>query len=222
MKIRTALPAAVVVLGIALAGCSSDDSASMEEGMDMGSGSGTSAETETETEAEAEAGVEFNDADVTFTRGMYPHHAQAVMMSDLVDGRTDNPEIVELAAQISAAQAPEMEQMTTLLEFFGEPVPMEMDTESGETESGEMGDTDMSEMSGMMSAEDMSALGAASGAEFDRMWLTMMITHHTGAIEMSEVELDEGINAEAQQLATDIIAAQEAEIATMNGLLEQG
>lgn len=214
MKIRTALPAAVVVLGIALAGCGSDDSSSMEEGMDMGAGSATS--------AEAEDGVEFNEADVTFTRGMYPHHAQAVMMSDLVDGRTDNPEIVELAAQISAAQAPEMEQMTTLLESFGEPVPMEMDTESGETESGEMGDTDMSEMSGMMSAEDMSALGAASGAEFDRMWLTMMITHHTGAIEMSEVELDEGINAEAQQLATDIIAAQEAEIATMNGLLEQG
>lgn len=197
MKLRIALPAAVAVLGLTLAGCGSDDTTT---GMDMGSNSTQS----------ARAGVVFNDADIMFTRMMYPHHAQAVEMADLADGRTDNPAVLDLATQISGAQAPEMEQMTALLESFGQPAPMEgMD-------SGMSGG-----MNGMMSAEEMAALEAATGAEFDQMWLTMMIAHHTGAIEMADVELADGSNTDVQQLATDIITAQEAEIEIMNGLLTQ-
>lgn len=203
MKIRTALPAVVAVLGIALAGCSSDKSTG---GMDMGSGStaGTS----------AEAGIVFNDADVMFTQMMYPHHAQAVEMADLAEGRTENPAILDLATQISGAQAPEMEQMTTLLASFGQPAPS--------ADMGDMGGMDHSGTSGMMTAEDMTALEATSGTEFDQMWLTMMVAHHTGAIEMANTELADGSNPDTQQLATDIIAAQKAEIETMNGLLAQG
>ncbi len=198
MKFRFALPAAVAVLGLTLTGCGADDTTS---GMDMGSGSNPS--------QSAQAGVVFNDADIMFTRMMYPHHAQAVEMADLADGRTDNQAVLDLATQISGAQAPEMEQMTALLESFGQPAPTDgMDGSGG--------------MNGMMSAEEMAALQASSGAEFDELWLTMMVAHHTGAIEMANVELADGSNADAQQLATDIVAAQEAEIEVMNELLARG
>lgn len=222
MKISTVVPAAAVILGIALAGCSSEDPADSTGGMDMGSDTATSegAESPVESSGVESSGVEFNDAefndaDVMFTQMMYPHHAQAVEMANLVEGRTENQAIIDLAAEISAAQAPEMEQMATLLESFGQPAPsadMGMD----------MGGMEMGGMSGMMSAEDMGALEQASGAEFDQMWLTMMIAHHTGAIEMAEMELANGQNPDAQQIATDIIAAQEAEIEQMNTLLAQG
>lgn len=197
MKIKIVVPAAAVVLGVVLAGCGDSDSMG---GMDMGSESGQN--------QQPEAGVEFNDADITFAQEMYPHHAQAVEMAELVDGRTENQAVIDLAAQIGGAQAPEMDQMAALLESFGEPAP-----------SGEMGGMDHSGMPGMMSSEDMDALAQATGAAFDRMWLTMMIEHHNGAIEMANTELADGSNTDARQLATDIIEAQQAEIETMNGLL---
>jgi len=57
--------------------------------------------------------------------------------------------------------------------------------------------------------------------DFDRMWLTMMIVHHEGAIEMSQTELAEGVNPEARQLAESIIATQQAEIDEMRAMLER-
>lgn len=62
-------------------------------------------------------------------------------------------------------------------------------------------------------------LEGASGAAFDRMFLQMMIEHHTGAIEMAEVELRDGQNADAKALAQKIIEAQRAEITQMRELL---
>jgi uncharacterized protein (DUF305 family) len=80
---------------------------------------------------------------------------------------------------------------------------------------------DHGDMPGMMSDEDMTALEEASGAEFDRMWMKMMIEHHQGAIDMAQDQLDEGANAEAKTLAQEIIDTQEAEIATMREMLDQ-
>ena len=76
-------------------------------------------------------------------------------------------------------------------------------------------------MSGMMTAGDMSKLGTLSGTEFDKTWLTMMTQHHTGAVDMAKVELARGSNADAKTLATNIVAAQQAEISLMKGLLAQ-
>ena len=78
----------------------------------------------------------------------------------------------------------------------------------------------MGNMQGMMSQSEMGAMMSAQGGEFDRLFLTGMITHHQGAITSSETELAEGESAEAQELAQEIIAAQEAEIAEMETLLE--
>ncbi len=74
-------------------------------------------------------------------------------------------------------------------------------------------------MAGMMTPEDMQALTKASGAEFDQMWLEMMIEHHEGAIDMARTELADGESTDAKALAQDIIDAQQAEITAMKGLL---
>ncbi len=205
MKFRTAIPAATLALGLAVAGCSSDSS--------TGQGSSpASAAPSSSTAPSAEAGVEFNDADVTFVTDMYPHHAQALEMATMVDGRSTNQAVIDLATQIKGAQQPEMDTMTELLTSFGKPAPS-TDTMGGMDMSGSTA------MSGMMSADDMTRLGTLSGTEFDKTWLTMMTEHHAGAVEMANTELSDGANADAKALATDIIAAQNAEIETMKGLL---
>ncbi|WP_433628921.1 DUF305 domain-containing protein [Nocardia sp. CA-120079] len=159
---------------------------------------------------------------MTFLQMMYPHHAQAVEMARLVPSRTQNEQVRALAADIETAQSPEMEQITKLLESFGKPAP----TSSGHgghnmemTTSMNMPGT--TAMPGMMSNEQMNALAAASGADFDRQWLELMIEHHTGAIAMSNTELAGGVNPDAKALATAIVGAQQAEIGTMRGMLGQ-
>jgi uncharacterized protein (DUF305 family) len=153
------------------------------------------------------AAGEHNDADVTFAQSMIPHHRQAVEMAQLAADRAEDPRVLDLASRIEGAQDPEIAEMTGWLEDWDEDVP------------DEGGHDDMSGMSGMMSSEDMDALEAASGAEFDEMFLTMMIEHHRGAVEMANTELDDGESDDAIALAQKIIDAQEAEISEMEAIL---
>lgn len=160
----------------------------------------------------------FNDADVTFAQGMIPHHQQAVEMAQMAEDRAESAELKQLASEIEAAQAPEIEQLTTWLEEWGAEVP------SGSMDDGDMGggmgDDSPSGMSGMMSAEDMSMLGDANGGDFDQMFLTMMIEHHEGAVEMAETEVADGENFDAIAMAEQIISTQEAEIEQMQSMLD--
>ena len=74
---------------------------------------------------------------------------------------------------------------------------------------------------GMMSDADMASLGKATGAAFDRMWVTMMITHHQGAVTMSQTELKSGQYGAAKTLAQSIITSQTAQIGQLKTLLTQ-
>jgi len=173
--------------------------------------------------------TEHNKADVTFATDMIQHHAQALSMVDLTMDRDLEPEVQELADSIRAAQSPEIETMSGWLQEWGEEVPSTMrdHVNGGHEGHGDDEDSSMSDsmegmdedMPGMMSAEDMDALENASDAEFSDMWLTMMIEHHEGAIEMSETEQDEGRFKPAVDLAGTIIESQTAEIDTMEKLL---
>lgn len=156
----------------------------------------------------------FNDADVTFAQQMIPHHEQAVEMAELAQDRADSSEVLELAENIEAAQGPEIDTLQGWLEEWGEE-----EAPSGGMDHGDMGHGSDSEMPGMMDEAEMNDLMGASGADWDRMFLEMMIEHHEGAVEMAQVEADEGENPDAVALAKKIISDQEAEIAQMQQLL---
>ncbi|MFC5381574.1 DUF305 domain-containing protein [Aquipuribacter nitratireducens] len=160
--------------------------------------------------AAADISAEHNEADVTFAQGMIPHHEQAVDMSDMALAAAEDPAVLALAEEISAAQGPEIETMRGMLDAWGAEQPADHGDHAG---------MDMDGMAGMMSAEDMAALGDAEGPPFDEMWLTMMVEHHEGAVDMARTQLDEGANPEALALAEEIISTQEAEIALMQDLL---
>lgn len=157
--------------------------------------------------------VSHNDSDVTFLQMMYPHHAQAVEMAKLVPTRTTNQAMLDLASAVQKAQAPEMDEMTALLKSFGQPAPS-----AGDMSGMNMGSTTTP---GMMSADQMNSLTGLSGAAFDKAWLTMMIDHHTGAIDMARTEQAKGINPDAKKLADSIVSAQQAEITHMQQMLHQ-
>ncbi len=205
---RTTTVLAAAAVGIALlAGCSDDGSGTSMEGHSMGSSTSMGSS----SAQSADPAANFTDADVMFASMMYPHHAQAVEMATMVDGRTTNPEIVALAGEIAAAQKPEMEQLTSWLVQWGQPAPS--------SDASSMEGMDHGSGSGMMTAQDMDSLMAASGADFDRQWLTMMIAHHQGAVAMAEKEIADGSNADAVAMARTIVETQNAEISRMQQLL---
>ena len=187
---------AVLALGTALTACSSGT------GHDMNSMSGSA------TPAAAAGQGDHNQADAAFAQQMIPHHQQAVDMAELVAGRTTNAKVIDLAGRIQKAQDPEIRQMTGWLSTWGAATGMTMP-----------GMTGGQSMPGMMSDDDMTKLRGAKGAEFDRMWLRMMVQHHQAAIDMAKTELSQGGNADAKALAQKIISGQQAEITEMNGLL---
>lgn len=166
-------------------------------------------------ESTSQAAEQPNDADVTFAQGMIPHHEQAVEMAQMATEQAEGAEVEQLAEDIEAAQGPEIEQLATWLEQWGEDAP------SGEMDHGDMGHGDESPMSGMMTREDMTALGEASGGRFDQMWLEMMIEHHMGAVEMAETQAADGEHPGAIEMADRIIETQRAEISQMQRLLDR-
>lgn len=163
-------------------------------------------------------GEEFNDADVALATDMIPHHAQALVMVDMTDGRDLDPELQQLTDDIRAAQVPEIELMADWLTAWREPIPETM-RDHANSHGGHGAMEDMGSMPGMMSAEDMEALERAQGEAFRTRWLEMMIEHHRGAIEMAEDHQAAGVYPPALDLSARIAAEQEREIATMEALL---
>ncbi len=196
---------------IFLTGCSDNSSDTPMNGQMM---DGHSMNSSQSTSSSSDASAQFNNADVMFAQMMYPHHAQAVEMSEMATGRTENPDVLALASAIEAAQQPEMDQMTAWLSDWGQPAPS---ADLGEM--GGMGGMNHGSGSGMMTDQEMDSLMASSGPEFDRQWLTMMIAHHTGAIDMANVEIEQGSNPEAQAMSRMIVTSQQEEIDTMRQLL---
>lgn len=224
MRARLALPALALTVALAAAACSSGDHDGMDMGADgdrsdssmphddMGGGSmGSGGSTST---ISVPADAEFNATDVAFAQGMIPHHGQAVQMADMALEISTDPTVRALAEKIKAAQDPEIVTMEGWLEAWGQPVPDR--NEPMDHSSDDMGGM---MMSGMMSEADMARLGNATGADFDRMFLEMMVLHHEGAIEMAEQQLADGKYQPAKDLAQAIIAAQQTEIDEMNALL---
>lgn len=143
--------------------------------------------------------------DAEFVTMMIPHHAQALEMTRLAQKHGVHPEVVSLAERIEAAQGPEIVAMSGWLDARDLRVPRASDPAHT--------------MAGMLTPAQMSALGKARGEEFDRLFLTGMIQHHQGALEMAEPMASTGSDALAIEMAMDVEATQSVEIEIMEKLL---
>ncbi|MEU3063861.1 DUF305 domain-containing protein [Streptomyces subrutilus] len=153
-----------------------------------------------------------NAADVSFAQGMVPHHRQAVDMADLAATRAGSAEVKQLAEEIKKAQDPEIRTLSGWLTGWGQQVPAAGATDHSAHGAG----------GGMMTAEEMDALGKASGKAFDTAFTKLMIKHHEGAVAMARTERADGAFPEARRMAEAVITSQSAEIARMRALLGTG
>ena len=159
------------------------------------------------------ANTRYSADDLRFMRDMIPHHQQALDMSVLAGERTNNPEIIDAAGRIKASQGDEIAFMERWLEQRGEPLEAPHSEHHSDTHLG---------MQGMATPDQMTALEAASASEFDRLYLTLMITHHEGALTMVEELLEQpgaAYDPVLFEFTTDITNSQSAEIDRMNALL---
>ena len=166
-------------------------------------------------ELSAEEAIEVADtrytaSDAQFMRDMIPHHQQALEMSRLAPDRTNSPELLEIAGKIEAAQGDEIAFMEQWL------------TSRGESIDQSHAHTGHHTMKGMATEAQMASLAAASGVEFDRQFLSLMIAHHEGAIDMVEALMEQPGSAYDPTLfefTTDVSNDQSKEIELMHGLL---
>jgi uncharacterized protein (DUF305 family) len=152
----------------------------------------------------------FSPADVQFVTAMIAHHGQAIEMADLVPDRTENASLRTLAARIVNAQNDEIDLMERWLRDRGQAVPDPAAHEHTE------------HMPGMITPAELEELGASSGAAFDRLFLTYMIRHHRGAMEMVQELLaaEAAVQAAATfDLASDVHVDQATEVARMEQML---
>src|SRR5215467_4798141 len=181
------------------------------------------------------------DEDVAFMQGMIHHHAQAVEMVELLRTRAESKDLRSFGEKIAISQTDEIQFMKQWLEDRGKPSSMQHGA-MGQMDHSKMDHSQhmnmsnpnsaaaldsmatMPPMPGMLTPEQMKALAAAKGAEFDRLFLTGMIQHHKGALTMVDDLFRNpaaGQDAVLYDFAVDITNTQSAEIKIMQGMLEE-
>ncbi|MCZ9350429.1 DUF305 domain-containing protein [Streptomyces mutabilis] len=148
-----------------------------------------------------------NSADVSYARMMIQHHAQALEMTELVPEQAESGQVKKLAERISAAQGPEIEAMRGWLKTHGK------------KETGDGHAHDHAAMPGMATEAQLEKLRKARGKAFDQLFLTLMITHHEGAISMATDVKSQGNNVQVEEMADDVVAQQTSEISRMRRML---
>jgi len=147
--------------------------------------------------------------DQRFLNQMIVHHEGAVMSAQMMVADSARPELRDLAQRIITAQQREIAQMQQWRnDWYGA-------TSTGTLPSmingGMMG-------TGMMNRDQMRQMMGAN-ADFDRMFLQMMIPHHAGAITMAQQALAQAAHPEIKTLAQSIVTTQQTEITEMQGYL---
>ena len=150
-------------------------------------------------------------ADIAFMQGMIGHHRQAIEMVELLKSRTQRDDMKLLGKRIEVSQNDEIKMMIRWLDERGAAVPGEHALHAPGAHL----------MPGMLTAEQMAALAAASGPAFDKLFLEGMIQHHEGALAMvEELFKSPGAGQEAQifDFASHVDADQRMEIHRMRGM----
>jgi uncharacterized protein (DUF305 family) len=168
-------------------------------------------------------------ADVRFMTDMIQHHAQAVTMSNMAPLNGASPSVRTLAARIINAQRDEIAVMQRWLADRRQPVPQLHDMQGtlmvqmpGAAMDHGAGHADHAMMAGMLSEAELAALRAARGAEFDRLFLTGMIRHHGGAVQMVATLFNTdgaGLDGQVFKFASDVQVDQRTEVQRMKAML---
>ncbi|WP_433828700.1 DUF305 domain-containing protein [Actinoplanes sp. CA-015351] len=152
-------------------------------------------------QVKAPDGTAYNSIDVAYVQMMIAHHDQAVAMADLAPGRAGNSALKRLAERISVGQKLEVDYLKSWLKDRNQP----------ESDPGH----DHSTMPGGQSPEKIAALTAATGAGFDRLFVSMMTEHHKGAQQMAGDLLKSGVDERLSELANESAVEQISEIRRM-------
>lgn len=174
------------------------------------------------TNAAANEHRDYTVADVRFVQRMIAHHAQALAMTALLPTRTGRPDIRLLAERIEISQRSEIALMQDWLRDRGEAVPEPLDHDARHG-PGHGAPADSAPMPGMLTPLEMERLAAAEGAEFERLFLELMIRHHEGALAMvADLFATPGAGEEPEifRLASDVDADQRAEIRRLRAMLD--
>lgn len=201
---------------------------------------GTPTRTLSAEELRAPARALHTEADVRFMENMIVHHRQALVLSALVPDRTEREDILLLAERIERSQDAEIAFMKRWLELRGEAAPGPDADHAGHGQAGHghgghgddphrahrAGDQEHGDhlMAGMLTEEQIEALAASDGPDFDRTFLELMIYHHEGALDMvAELFASPGAarDSDAFGLASHVNADQRMEIARMLAMLAE-
>jgi uncharacterized protein (DUF305 family) len=154
-------------------------------------------------------GALFTEADVRFMQGMIAHHGQAIHMSRLAAARGASPRMLRFTQKIDQSQTAEIRLMQEWLVANGQTAP-------------DSGSWRHMMMPGMLTPEQLAALEAARGEQFDEQFLRYMIQHHEGALRMVADLLatpHAAQDVDVSVLANDVETTQTAEIALMRQML---
>jgi uncharacterized protein (DUF305 family) len=138
--------------------------------------------------------------EMQFLDTMTAHHKQAVEMAEMAVDKAARPELKEMARRMMAAQREEIGRMQGWREQWYGGRPQAVNHE-------------MMEMGGQQT--DMGRMRSAAGEEFDRMFLSMMIPHHEGAVAMARDALSKAEHAEVKRFAQQLVADQQREVRQM-------
>ncbi|WP_263385327.1 DUF305 domain-containing protein [Granulicella arctica] len=164
-----------------------------------------------------------SEADVKFMQDMIMHHGQAVEMTELLKTRSHNTEVQAIGDRINVSQTDELRYMKQWLQDRGKPLASEHDSMAGMDMSG-MDMADMAMMPGMLTPRQMDTLRKSTGSTFDHLFLTGMIQHHTGAVNMvKQLFNTQGAGQDPQlfDFANDVDNTQLAEIDFMQHMLKK-
>jgi uncharacterized protein (DUF305 family) len=178
-----------------------------------------------------------NSVEAGFARDMQVHHEQAVEMSFLLRDRSTSDDVRTIAYDIAATQSQQAGQMYAWLEVWGVPQApsqptmtwMTQPTLDGQLSGHEHGAAASDSpapshvpgepMPGLATPAQMAELRAADGADAERLYLTLMIDHHLGGIEMAEAVLARSDDPQVDAFATGMIMTQQSDVDAMRAML---
>jgi len=162
----------------------------------------------------------YTAADIEFMSGMISHHAQAVQMAKWAESHNASKAVTIFCGRVATAQTAEIGLMQQWLAERRQPVP-DADPRGMKMDMG--GTMHFMAMPGMLTEEQMKQLDASRGTDFDRLFLTFMVQHHRGAIQMVEKLFGTpgaGQDEIVFKFANDVQVDQSTEIDRMMQMLE--